>query len=41
MGPRNERLVQEKLRAIAPLVGIAPQDLPPSTVLHDRGSPPI
>jgi hypothetical protein len=41
MGPRNERLVQEKLRAIAPLVGIAPQDLPPPTVLHDRGSPPI
>ncbi len=29
MGPRNERLVQEKLRAIAPLVGISPQDLPP------------
>jgi hypothetical protein len=28
MGPLNERLVQEKLRAIAPLVGIAPQDLP-------------
>jgi hypothetical protein len=29
MGPRNERLVQEKLRAIAPLVGISPQELPP------------
>jgi hypothetical protein len=28
MGPRNERMVQAKLRAIAPLVGIAPQDLP-------------
>jgi hypothetical protein len=33
MGPRNERLVQQKLRAIAPLVGIAPQDLPPPKVL--------
>jgi hypothetical protein len=30
MGPRNERLVQEKLRAIAPLVGMAPRDLPRS-----------
>jgi hypothetical protein len=40
MGPRNERLVQEKLRAIAPLVGIAPQALPPPKVVHDRGSPP-
>ncbi len=41
MGPRNERLVQAKLRAIAPFVGIAPQDLPPPNVVRGRGSPPV
>jgi len=35
MGPRNERLVQEKLREIAPLVGIAPEDLPAARVIHE------
>jgi hypothetical protein len=35
MGPANERLVQDKLRAIAPLVGIAPGDLPPSRTIHE------
>ncbi|MGE5245774.1 MAG: DUF3014 domain-containing protein [Betaproteobacteria bacterium] len=38
MGPRNERLVQDELRAIAPLVGIPPQELPPSRVIHEGGS---
>lgn len=38
MGPRNERLVQEKLREIAPLVGIGPEELPPSRVIHEGGS---
>ena len=37
MGPRNERLVQEKLRAIAPLVGISPRDLPPPRVVRENG----
>jgi DUF3014 family protein len=35
MGPRNERLVQEKLRALAPLVGISPQELPPPRVIRE------
>jgi len=29
MGPRNVRLIQSKLREIAPLIGIAPERLPP------------
>jgi hypothetical protein len=37
MGPRNERIVQEKLRAIAPLVGISPQELPPPRVVREGG----
>ena len=37
MGPRNQRLVQEKLRAIAPLVGISPRDLPPPRVVRENG----
>jgi hypothetical protein len=39
MGPRNERLVQEKLRAIAPLVGIPPGELPPPRVIREGGPP--
>jgi hypothetical protein len=30
MGPRNERLIQDKLREIAPYLGIAPSELPPA-----------
>ncbi len=37
MGPRNERIVQEKLRAIAPLVGISPRDLPAPPVVREGG----
>jgi hypothetical protein len=37
MGPRNERLVQEKLREIAPLVGISPRDLPQPIVVREGG----
>jgi hypothetical protein len=37
MGPRNERLVQDKLRAIAPLVGISPRELPPPSVVRQGG----
>jgi hypothetical protein len=29
MGPRNERIIQDKLREIAPYLGIAPSQLPP------------
>jgi hypothetical protein len=38
MGPRNERLVQEKLRQIAPLIGMPPQELPAARVIHEGGS---
>jgi hypothetical protein len=37
MGPRNERIVQEKLREIAPLVGISPRELAPPSVVREGG----
>jgi hypothetical protein len=30
MGPRNERIIQDKLREIAPFLGIDPSQLPPA-----------
>jgi mRNA-degrading endonuclease RelE of RelBE toxin-antitoxin system len=29
MGPRNQRIIQDKLREIAPFLGIDPAQLPP------------
>lgn len=34
MGPRNERIIQDKLREIAPFLGIDPAQLPPSAGLR-------
>ncbi len=38
MGPRNERRVQEKLRELAPLLGISAGELPPARVIREGGS---
>jgi hypothetical protein len=38
MGPRNEQLVQEKLRELAPLLGMAPETLPPARVIREGQS---
>jgi hypothetical protein len=34
MGPRNERIIQDKLREIAPFLGIDPAQLPPASQSH-------